>query len=161
MFLNNKDELSRAVNRIRDEPTITYKNIKNMSESSITQIIMGVVYHYGWDVFNPNEVEPQFNKLIKGRPDIVLKKSMQLKVLIEIKRANVNLKEKGENQLMGYLMDRDEVKLGVLTNAVSWIFYKRNQDNGRPLEVANVNIKKHPDAHIEQIFAKYLSKESY
>jgi len=65
------DELSRAIDRIRDKPTFKFQDVKNMSEASITQIVIGILYHHGWGVFNPNEVEPQFNKDIKGRPDIV------------------------------------------------------------------------------------------
>jgi len=105
-------------------------------------------------------VEPQFNKDIKGRPDIVLKQSMKIKCLIEIKNARQDL-NKHKKQIIGYLKDRNEAELGILTNAVSWKFYKRGSENSNLIEVADVNIIKHPDSYIKQIFDEYLSKYKY
>jgi len=51
--------------------------------------------------------------------------------------------------------------LGILTNAVSWKFYKRGSENSNLIEVADVNIIKHPDSYIKQIFDEYLSKYKY
>jgi len=42
------DELSRAIDRIRDKPTFKFQDVKNMSEASITQIVIGILYHHGW-----------------------------------------------------------------------------------------------------------------
>lgn len=154
-----ENELDRAINRIRDKPTFAFQNVQNMSEASITLIILGILHHYGWDVFNPNEVEPQFNKRVKGRPDLALKHSMQVKGFVEIKNAKQDLNNH-KKQIKDYLEDRIEVKFGVLTNAVSWIFYKRETESSRLVEVASVDINKHPDNYIKEIFDLYLSKES-
>lgn len=153
-----ENELDRAIDRIRDKPSFAFQNVYNMSEASITLIILGILHYYGWDVFNPNEVEPQFNKRIKGRPDLALKHSMQIKGFIEIKNAKQNLNDH-KKQIKYYLEDRTEVKLGVLTNAVSWIFYKRDPETPSLLEVAVVDVNKHHDDYIKQIFDQYLSKE--
>jgi len=153
-----ENELDRAIDRIRDKPSFAFQNVYNMSEASITLIILGILHYYGWDVFNPNEVEPQFNKRIKGRPDLALKHSMQIKGFIEIKNAKQNLNDH-KKQIKYYLEDRTEVKLGVLTNAVSWIFYKRDPETSSLLEVAVVDVNKHHDDYIKQIFDQYLSKE--
>ncbi|BDZ68756.1 hypothetical protein GCM10025860_22040 [Methanobacterium ferruginis] len=153
-----ENELDRAIDMIRDKPSFAFQNVYSMSEASITLIILGILHYYGWDVFNPNEVEPQFNKRIKGRPDLALKHSMQIKGFIEIKNAKQNLNDH-KKQIKYYLEDRTEVKLGVLTNAVSWIFYKRDPETSSLLEVAVVDVNKHHDDYIKQIFDQYLSKE--
>ena len=154
-----ENELSRAINLIRIKPTFAFQNVQNMSEASITQIIFGILHHYGWDVFNPNEVEPQFNRRIKGRPDIALKHSMQVKGFIELKNPREDLNNH-TNQITDYLKDRDEVNLGVLTNAVSWIFYEQDIKKSTFVKVAEIDIKNHPYAYIEQIFDQYLSKKN-
>lgn len=146
-----KNELDRAINRIRDNLTFSFQNIYKMSEASITLIILCILQHYGWDVFNLNEVEPQYNKRIKGRPDLALKHSMQIKGLIKIKNAKQDLNSH-KNQIIDYLEDRNEVRIGVLTNAVSWIFYKRETGTSPLVKVATLNVNKHSDIYIKQIF---------
>lgn len=55
-----KDELSRAIDRIRDKSIFSFRRVDNISEARVTPLILGVLYYYGWDVFDPYEVVPQY-----------------------------------------------------------------------------------------------------
>jgi len=59
-----------------------------LNEASITSIVNGILYSYGWNVFDPREVSPQYNIYSEEHPkrvDLALKLFGLRKIFIEIK----------------------------------------------------------------------------
>ena len=115
-----KKILSETIRLIRDEKT------EYFNEASITSLVCGILYSYGWNVFDPNEVAPQYNIRSEKHPqrvDLALKLLVK-KILIEIKDIKRQIK-KYEYQLKGYLNKIPDVKVGILTNSASWWFIIR------------------------------------
>lgn len=137
-----------------------------INEASITSLVNGILYSYGWNVFDPYEVAPQYNILTEAHPkrvDLAIKLFGQREILIEIKdiKKGKNLK-KNEKQLKDYLKKTPDVNLGILTNSASWWFYNSNKDENNIIVISRqdkLNILKDDDAFIEKIFSRYLSKE--
>ena len=154
-----EDELSKAIERIRDKNILTFRRVESLPEARITSIILGILSHYGWDVFNPYEVAHQY-KTSSGKVDVALSEKMKIKILIEIKKCSVDLNSsKPLNQIRRYLNDEEGVELGVLTNAISWVFFERDPYSKTDLiKVAEVNIKTNSNSEIKHIFSNYLSK---
>lgn len=84
-------------------------------------------------------------------------KSAKRHVFIEVKKVSENLNDH-ETQIVGYLEDAEDVKIGVLTNAVSWIFYKFDTESNTIVHKEEINVKSDPDSKIKEIFNDYLSK---
>lgn len=152
--MTRKTTLSDTIQIIRK------KKIDYIDEASITSLINGVLYAYGWNVFDPYEVEPQ-HSVYNGKVDLAVKLFRNRKIFIEIKKSSENLKNH-EKQLMDYLRNAVDVQFGVLTNSTSWWFYTTSKDENNHIEIireAEVDIKKNKDSYIERIFSQYLSKE--
>jgi hypothetical protein len=155
-----KKILSETIRLIRDEKT------EYFNEASITSLVCGILYSYGWNVFDPNEVAPQYNIRSEKHPqrvDLALKLFGKRKILIEIKdiKKGKYLK-KYEYQLKGYLNKIPDVKVGILTNSASWWFYYSNEDENNHITINRqdkVDILKDSESFIEKIFSQYLSKE--
>ncbi|MEE8667256.1 MAG: type I restriction endonuclease [Bifidobacterium mongoliense] len=80
----------------------------------------------GYDVFNPNEVIPEFTAdvgLKKGeRIDYALVRDGQVQILIECKKVGAPLSLENASQLYRYFAVTD-ARIGVLTNGQVWNFY--------------------------------------
>lgn len=137
-----------------------------LNEASITSLINGILYSYGWNVFNPREVAPEYNIYSEKHPkrvDLALKLFGLRKIFIEIKdqKKGKNLK-KHEKQLKGYLNKTPDVKLGILTNASSWWFYNSTKDENfhiKIIEGPKLDIIRDSNSKIENIFSDYLSRK--
>ena len=71
-----KKILSETIRLIRDEKT------EYFNEASITSLVCGILYSYGWNVFDPNEVAPQYNIRSEKHPQRV---DLALKLLVKEK----------------------------------------------------------------------------
>jgi hypothetical protein len=122
--------LSDTLQIIRD------KRIEFIDEASITSLINGVLYSYGWNVFDPYEVEPQYyvydGSGFFGKVDLALKLFGQRKIFIEIKQSTEKL-HNHEKQIKDYLYNTNDVPVGVLTNASSWWFYICSRDKNNEI----------------------------
>ena len=143
---------------------IKENRIEFIDEASITSLINGILYAYGWDVFNPYEVEPQHfvfeDSVYSGRVDIALKLFGHRKVFVEIKQSTEKL-EKHEKQIMDYLRKTVDVHVGVLTNAESWWFYTSSIDKNNEIKIKceeKVNIYLDNDSKIDEILSNYIIK---
>ncbi|KAE8127326.1 type I restriction endonuclease [Bifidobacterium tibiigranuli] len=80
----------------------------------------------GYDVFNPNEVIPEFTAdvgLKKGEKiDYALVRDGQVQILIECKKVGTPLSLENASQLYRYFAVTD-ARIGVLTNGQVWNFY--------------------------------------
>lgn len=95
--------------------------ISNLSEDATKNaIILRLLAALGWNIFDPDEVSPEFvvgNK----RVDYCLRVSGENKVFIECKKANEPL-ELHQEQLLNYAF-HEGIELAILTNGVDWWFY--------------------------------------
>jgi predicted type IV restriction endonuclease len=92
-----------------------------MDEAATKQaILLPLLQLLGWDVFDVDEVFPEFS--IKGKNvDYCLRIMDENKVFIEAKRVRESL-DNHEEQLVGYAF-REGVRLAILTNGLEWRFY--------------------------------------
>ncbi len=143
-----------VIRRIRED-----EGIWGRDESAIKQaMILRLLGALGWDPFDVSEVYPEYS-LGRGRVDYALMHEGKPKVFLEVKKPAESLEHHHE-QLLGYAF-REGVPLAVLTNGVSWWFY-------RPLEEGRWEDRKFYtidllDQDVEDaagMFEKLLSKDS-
>jgi hypothetical protein len=149
-------ELSSAISK-RSERLET-------EEATKTAQIMPFIKALGYDVFNPEEVVPEFTcdfGTKKGeKVDYAIMKDKKPIMLFECKSANTNLDEVHASQLYRYF-SVTEVKVGVLTNGIIYKFYsdleKANTLDAKPfLELDLLNLK---EPMVEEL--KRFRKESF
>ena len=133
-------------------------------EATKTARIMPFIKALGYDVFNPEEVVPEFTCDVgtkKGeKVDYAIMKDRKPIMLFECKSANTNLDEAHASQLYRYF-SVTEVKVGVLTNGIIYKFYsdleEANKMDIKPfLELDMLNIK---EPLVEEL--KRFRKESF
>lgn len=110
------DNLSEFIKKIQTE-----QKIQSLNEAETKQsIILPILQLLGWQVFDTDEVSPEFS-IENTRVDFALRVASDNKVFIEVKRINQEL-EKHQEQLLAYSF-KHGVQLSVLTNGMSWWFY--------------------------------------
>ena len=91
------------------------------SEQATREVAVNpIIGELGWDTLNPEEVAREFS-VLGGKVDYCLRTPTRDLVLIEVKRAGVDLDEH-EKQLLRYAFD-EGVPLGALTNGLAWWLY--------------------------------------
>lgn len=151
---------------VNDIYTNTLEIIKNsryryLSEASTTSLVSGILYSYGWNVFDPSEVEPQFTFYNK-RPDLAIKLFEKRKIYIEIKKYEKNLNQKDIKQLEGYLKETPDVQMGFLSNSRTWWFYISSKDENNDIKIVRkdqIDLLKDSDSNIQKFFSNNLSKD--
>jgi hypothetical protein len=95
--------------------------IKSFDETSTKQaVILRMLQLLGWDVFNVDEVFPEFT--IEGkRVDYALRINNSNEFFLEVKRPSEDL-DRHQEQLLEYAF-RQGVELAALTNGITWFFY--------------------------------------
>jgi len=92
------------------------------SEEAVKQgIILPTLQALGWNVFNTDEVSPEYSSG-KGRVDYALLLKSNPAVFIEAKRVGASLSDDHQEQLLSYAF-HEGVKLALLTNGITWEFY--------------------------------------
>lgn len=110
------EKLSALLNRIK-----TDGNLLTVSEAQTSQgIVLPILNNLGWEVFNTNEVTPEYS-IAGKRVDFALRIQSINKVFLEIKKTSENL-ENHQEQLVYYAFQQG-VKLAILTNGITWQFY--------------------------------------
>lgn len=146
------ETLSNTIEMIRD------KKRRHLDEYRTTCFINGILYGCGWNIFDPDEVTPQYSSSGK-RPDIALGLFDNKNIFVEIKRINRNLNN-DVKQLKGYLMNNKNFKYGFLTNACQWQFYASSVDEYNQIQVELIDqVDIDENSKIEKFFFNYLSKE--
>ena len=155
-FIDQMKELSSGISK-RSERLETEEATKNAR-------IMPFIRALGYDVFNPEEVVPEFTCDVgtkKGeKVDYAIMSDGKPIMLFECKSANTNLEEEHASQLYRYF-SVTEVKVGVLTNGVMYKFYsdleEANKMDAKPfLEIDMLDIK---EPLVEEL--KRFKKESF
>jgi len=149
-------ELSSGISK-RSERLETEEATKNAR-------IMPFIKVLGYDVFNPEEVVPEFTCDVgekKGeKVDYAIMKDGEPIMLFECKSAITNLEKEHASQLYRYFMTTN-VKVGILTNGIIYKFYsdleQQNKMDLKPfLELDMLNLK---EPLVEEL--KRFRKESF
>ena len=95
-------------------------------EATKTALIMPFLMLLGYDVFNPNEVTPEYVCDVAGKKgekiDYVILHDNDPVILIEAKRAGLKLQKQQQGQLYRYF-STNRCRLAILTNGNTYNFY--------------------------------------
>lgn len=106
---------------------INLENINNINneEATKTALIMPFLMELGYNVFNPNEVIPEYTADIAKKNgekvDYAIKINDKVSILIEAKKINDDL-SKHSKQLARYFVNT-EAQIAILTNGIDYWFY--------------------------------------
>lgn len=138
-------------------------SLNSYDEASTKQaIILPILSFLGWDVFNRNEIFPEYPVGNKGlKIDYSLKYNNENKVFIEAKRVKEDLEsESHQKQILNYSF-QEGVKLAILTNGITWWFYLPLQEKSwKQRKFYTIEISEQNTEEIEQKFNEFLSKEN-
>lgn len=110
------EQLSSLFTRVK-----TVSGFLTVSEAQTSQgIVLPILNSLMWEVFNTNEVTPEYSVGGK-RVDFALRIESNNKVFLEIKKTSENL-DNHQEQLVYYAFQQG-VKLAILTNGITWQFY--------------------------------------
>ncbi len=95
-------------------------------EATKNALVMPLLICLGYDVFNPNEVIPEFVCDVAGKKgekiDYVVMHDNEPAILIEAKRAGLKLQKQQQGQLYRYF-STSRCRLAVLTNGITYNIY--------------------------------------
>ena len=133
--------------------------IFRLNETSTKQaIVLRLLSILGWDVFNIEEVRPEYGVESK-KVDYALLVNHSPRVFIEVKKVGESL-ENHQGQLLSYSFE-EGIQLSVLTNGVSWWFYlPLKEGSWRQRKFYAINLLEQDENEIVQKFIDLLSKES-
>ena len=133
-------------------------------EATKNALIMPFIAALGYDVFNPQEVIPEFvadHGTKKGeKVDYAIKQDNEIIILIECKHAKSNLSNENMSQLYRYFAVTKS-RIAILTNGVNYLFFsdleEPNKMDKKPfLELDMLNLRKNLLAEV-----KKLGKEKF
>jgi len=127
-------------------------------DATKTSIILRLLNILGWNIFDNNEVYPEY--VIGGkRVDYCLRQSQQNKVFIEAKKTDEDL-EIHQEQLLNYAF-HEGIEIAILTNGLSWWFYlPLNPGSWEQRKFFSIDILQQPENEIIRNFIDFLSKEN-
>ncbi|MCX2695271.1 type I restriction endonuclease [Ochrobactrum chromiisoli] len=104
----------------------THSSTMATEEAVKTAVVLPFLRALGYDVFDPNEVIPEFTADAVGKKgekvDYAIYMDNQIRILIECKPINVNLEKKHLDQLYRYF-SVTSAKFAILTNGRTFNFY--------------------------------------
>lgn len=135
-----------------------------MDEAELTEkVILPIIMCLDWDK-NSNIIEQKYCSA--GFMDVVLVYNDRYKVILESKRADIDL-EAHKNQLYKYLAVKKNAKLGVLTNGHKWEFYlARYYYNWRmkkffEIDIGNSSLKELKHNFMELLYINSILKPGW
>lgn len=131
-------DFSEKVQQIANRAETNKEHIKT-EEATKQSLILPMLQALGYDVFNPNEVMPEYIADVgikKGeKVDYAIKKDNQMIMIIECKSSDTKLAANHLSQLYRYF-GVSESHFGVLTNGIHYQFYsdlvEQNKMDKRP-----------------------------
>lgn len=136
----------------------TERRIQILNEEATKQsIILPILQFLGWEVFNIDEVFPEYS-IESTRVDYALKNGKMNKVFIEVKKINEDL-EKHQEQLLSYSF-KHGVNLSILTNGILWWFYLPLQEGSwEQRKFYTIDIYSQEFERIADVFGDFLAKD--
>jgi len=134
-------------------------------EATKMALIAPFIQALGYDIFNPEEVKPEYSADLQGikqgeRVDYAVLEDNQPKILVEAKAYNVELRTAEKGQLMRYFQ-ATKARIGILTNGKTFLFFSDLEDmnimDEKPF--AEINLFDLKAAPLEQI--KQMSKSQF
>ena len=135
------------------------RRLLSLDEAATKQaVVLRILKILGWDPFNVDEVYPEYS--VGGRRvDYALRHKGRNMVFIEVKKVNEDL-EKHQEQLLNYSF-QEGVKLGILTNGISWWFYlPLREGSWEQRKFYTIEIYDQESKEITKKFEEFLSKEN-
>jgi predicted type IV restriction endonuclease len=103
------------------------EKVSSFDEASTKQaVVLRILSFLGWDIFDVDEVCPDYNTNTHG-VSYALRVKDTNKLFIEVKRANEKL-DNHQKSLVN-LASREKVSLAILTNGVLWWFYLTSEQS--------------------------------
>ncbi|MCB1864275.1 MAG: type I restriction enzyme HsdR N-terminal domain-containing protein [Chromatiales bacterium] len=132
------------------------KDLVMTEEAAKTAFVLPFLQTLGYDVFNPDEVVPEFTAdhgVKKGeKVDYAIKRDGQIMILIECKTVGADLAAKHAGQLFRYFSVTD-ARFGVLTDGVKYLFFSdlesANKMDDRPF--FEFNLLGYTETHVEEL----------
>lgn len=150
-----KEELVELINKKKTE--IEERRF-NKEDETKQGLILPILNGLGWDIFNTNEVNPEYG-IDRKEVDYCLKINNKPSVFVEVKKTTENI-ETHQKQLLGYSFSQG-IELSILTNGVKWWFYLPMTPNKIFEEriFCKIEITQDKISDIVDNFIKFLSKE--
>ena len=149
-FIEDLKNYSERVIQIKDK-------IQN-EEATKHSLILPFFQILGYDIFNPEEVIPEFGADIrevkKGeKVDYVIKNNEEIAILVEAKSLHENLK-RHDNQLTRYF-NATKSRIGILTNGIQYLFFtdldESNKMDKKPFFEFDVIKSIHRENHLFEL----------
>lgn len=139
------------------------KNLNNFDEAATKQfIILRVLDNLGWNIYDINEVRPEYPvdpKNTKEKVDYALAQNTDSMVFVEAKAVGADL-ETEQKQFLNYCFSNN-VSLGVLTNGLSWWLYlPREKGSWYERKFYSVDLIQQDVNTIVSNFEDFLSKQN-
>jgi len=118
-----KETLKMVVERMKK-----YRSLYEQNEMAVrSQIIEPILRGLGWDVENPEEVQPNVSTE-EGIPDYSLSKGDKKVLFIEAKKLSVDIEQKEVIRQLAKYCFGEGMRYGVLTNGAIWILFRAFQE---------------------------------
>jgi predicted type IV restriction endonuclease len=147
------DHLNQIASKIAKQ-----KNLIATEEATKSAFIMPFIASLGYDVFDPEEVIPEFTADIgikKGeKVDYAISVGGKISILIECKMVDAKLDAHNESQLHRYF-HATEARIGVLTDGIIYKFYT---DLDEPNKMDNKPFLEFSVVHVDEIILGELKK---
>ena len=139
----------------------------NTEEATKNALVMPFIAALGYDVFNPQEVIPEFTADVgikKGeKVDYAIKHGGDIAILVECKTAGGDLSRANMSQLFGYFTVT-KARIAVLTNGVHYQLYSDlespNRMDARPfLELDLLDVRDDQVAEVQKLSKEHFDLE--
>jgi len=118
-----KETLEMVVERMK-----RYRSLYEQNEMAVrSQIIEPILRGLGWDVENPEEVQPNVSTE-EGIPDYSLLKGDKKVLFIEAKKLSVDIEQREVIRQLAKYCFGEGMRYGVLTNGAIWILFRAFQE---------------------------------
>jgi hypothetical protein len=156
-FIDFIKDLQKKIEKLKPPP--------ETEEATKTALIMPFIQILGYDVFNPNEVVPEFTADVghkKGeKVDYAIMIDSKPIILFECKTFGTDLSIEHMSQLFRYFTTQNSVRFGILTNGVQYRFYcdldNPNKMDEKPFFELNLN--SFNESHIQEL--KRFTKSAF
>lgn len=150
--------MRKAIRTLVEEIRNT-SQIYQFDEATTKQaIILRLLNILGWNVFDINEVKPEYS-MAGRRVDYALLINSHVKAFIEVKKISEDL-EAHQEQLLNYSFQAG-VKLSILTNGLAWWFYlPLKEGSWDQRKFYAIDLIQQDIEDIAQKFIDFLSKEN-
>jgi len=148
-------------NAIWNEICFHIRRNRNAVEQDFQMIVELLFEKLGWSLFK-NEIDSQMTVNVGSsrmvRPDIVIKLDGNIVLVVELKRANVNISERNADQLVSY-MRLLKLNYGVLLGETLQLYCELSNSKNSPVKVCDIHFKDNSEIGVECI--EVLSKNDF